>query len=669
MDRQVGNRYRLVEPLGEGGMGVVWRAYDELLDRTVAIKEVRYSGVGERQRAELNRRTIREARAAGRLDHPSVVVIHDVVEEDGRPWIVMQLVRSRSLAEAIRADGPLPVARAAAIGARVLDALRAAHATGVLHRDVKPENVLLADDGRVVLTDFGIATMESEAGLTATGSLVGTPAYMPPERLNGEPARPESDLWSLGATLYAAVEGGPPFRRDSWAATVAAVLRDAVEPPRRAGALTPVIMGWLQRDPGTRLPAGQAAQLLDAASMDRPFPGHGHQPPSPYGAFHQQPAPLTPDNRYASPPADPAPHAPAAQHGAGPAPHHASTPYGTSGPHDVGSGPHHAGASGPHGAGPAPHHAGVPHGHSGPGGGGPALLDSHGGSGSYGTPPQGTGPQRSPHGTVTGGGRSGGKRWVVVAAAVAALVVVGGGGVVLVNLLGSEPGIGAVGPTESTHGPSGEPPRQPTREPGGDPTAGGTGEPTGEPTGNASGEPTGNTTGEPTGNATGEPTGNATGEPTGNPVPAGWRAYRNAAGGFSVAVPRGWRAVKNPQRDSVTFSGPGTPGVMIVEWTVPEGDHATPADHWRALEREILRKGEFPGYERVAIRAIEYQGRPAADWEFTRSRDGTAIHVINRGFTTAGGRPFALYWETTGARWERDRRFFETFTATFRPAR
>ncbi|MFD2353391.1 serine/threonine-protein kinase [Nonomuraea ferruginea] len=198
MDRQVGNRYRLVEPLGEGGMGVVWRAYDELLDRTVAIKEVRYSGVGERQRAELNRRTIREARAAGRLDHPSVVVIHDVVEEDGRPWIVMQLVRSRSLAEAIRADGPLPVARAAAIGARVLDALRAAHATGVLHRDVKPENVLLADDGRVVLTDFGIATMESEAGLTATGSLVGTPAYMPPERLNGEPARPESDLWSLG---------------------------------------------------------------------------------------------------------------------------------------------------------------------------------------------------------------------------------------------------------------------------------------------------------------------------------------------------------------------------------------------------------------------------------------------------------------------------------------
>ncbi|MET7459863.1 serine/threonine-protein kinase, partial [Nonomuraea sp. NPDC005501] len=213
MDREVGGRYRLIEPLGEGGMGVVWRAHDRLLDRTVAVKEVRYTGVGDAQRADLNRRTIREARAAGRLDHPSVVVIHDVVEEDGRPWIVMQLVPSRSLAQAIGERGPLPVEQVALIGERVLGALRAAHATGVLHRDVKPENVLLADDGRVVLTDFGIATLEAEPGLTATGGLVGTPAYMPPERLNGEPARPESDLWSLGATLYAAAEGAPAYRR------------------------------------------------------------------------------------------------------------------------------------------------------------------------------------------------------------------------------------------------------------------------------------------------------------------------------------------------------------------------------------------------------------------------------------------------------------------------
>ncbi|WP_327085814.1 serine/threonine protein kinase [Nonomuraea sp. NBC_01738] len=207
MERQVSNRYRLIEPLGEGGMGVVWRAHDEFLDRTVAIKEVRYTGVGEAKRAELNARTIREARTAGRLDHPSVIVIHDVIEEDGRPWIVMHLVPSRSLAEVVRQDGPLPPARVAAIGLAVLDALRVAHAAGVLHRDVKPENVLLAHDGRVVLTDFGIASLETDQALTATGGLVGTPAYMPPERLNGQPAGPESDLWSLGATLYAAVQG------------------------------------------------------------------------------------------------------------------------------------------------------------------------------------------------------------------------------------------------------------------------------------------------------------------------------------------------------------------------------------------------------------------------------------------------------------------------------
>ncbi|WP_084956614.1 serine/threonine-protein kinase [Thermoactinospora rubra] len=278
MDRLVAGRYRLLEPIGEGGMGVVWRAHDGVLDREVAVKEVRYTGVGDRKRAELNRRTIREARAAGRLDHPSVVVVHDVVEEDGRPWIVMQLVRSRSLAEAIRRRGPLPVPEVARIGVCVLQALRRAHQAGVLHRDVKPENVLLAEDGRVVLTDFGIASMEAEAGLTASGNLVGTPAFTPPERLNGLPATPASDLWSLGATLYTAAEGAPPFRRESWASTVAAVLRDDVEPPRLAGPLAPVIMGLLQRDPAARMGAAQAEAALSALQSGQ---GYGTPPPAP----------------------------------------------------------------------------------------------------------------------------------------------------------------------------------------------------------------------------------------------------------------------------------------------------------------------------------------------------------------------------------------------------
>ncbi|MFC7643443.1 serine/threonine-protein kinase [Streptosporangium lutulentum] len=207
-ERKVTGRYRLLEPIGEGGMGIVWRAHDELLDRVVAIKEVRYRGVDEKARADLNRRTIREARTAGRLDHPSVVIVHDVVEEEGQPWIVMQLVRSRSLGAVVREDGPLAPGQVASVGLHVLSALRAAHASGVLHRDVKPENVLLADDGRVVLTDFGIAAMTNETGITRTGGMVGTPAFLPPERLHGLAATPCRTCGPSGRPCT------PPWRAD-----------------------------------------------------------------------------------------------------------------------------------------------------------------------------------------------------------------------------------------------------------------------------------------------------------------------------------------------------------------------------------------------------------------------------------------------------------------------
>ncbi len=253
-------------------MGVVWRAHDELLDRAVAVKEVRHQPMSEKDRAAFNRRTIREARAAGRLSHPNVVVIHDVIEEDGRPWIVMQLIEARSLGDVLRDHGPLIPERAAAIGLQVLEALCTAHTAGVLHRDVKPENVLVRADGRVVLTDFGIATMPEEPGLTMTGSVIGTPAYMPPERLHGAPATPESDLWSLGATLYAAVEGKSPFERGSAAATMAAVLSEEPEPSPRAGPLAEVIEGLLRKDPTQRIDISETMDLLTAiaAGYDEP---------------------------------------------------------------------------------------------------------------------------------------------------------------------------------------------------------------------------------------------------------------------------------------------------------------------------------------------------------------------------------------------------------------
>ncbi len=286
--RRIAGRYHLIEPIGRGGMGVVWRAHDELLDRAVAVKEVRYHALGEPDRAAFNARTIREARAAGRLTHPNVVVVHDVIEEDGRPWIVMQLVDSRSLGDVLKEAGALPPEQVAAIGAEVLDALRTAHAAGVMHRDVKPENVLLGPGGRVVLTDFGIATMTQETALTMSGVVTGTPAFLPPERLNGLPATPESDLWSLGATLYAAVEGRPPFDRGAPVPTMVAILNDDAAPMRNAGPLEPVVEGLMRKDPAQRMSAAEAAERLariaagDPAPSDTQPSGHpaGARPPS-----------------------------------------------------------------------------------------------------------------------------------------------------------------------------------------------------------------------------------------------------------------------------------------------------------------------------------------------------------------------------------------------------
>ncbi|MBB2912880.1 serine/threonine protein kinase [Streptosporangium becharense] len=270
--RRIASRYHLLEAIGRGGMGIVWRAHDEFLDREVAIKEVRYADMlGEATQDDFNRRTKREARAAGRLTHPNVVVVHDVVEEDGRPWIVMQLVESRSLGKVLRQDGPLPPRRVAEIGLQLLDALRAAHAQGVLHRDVKPENVLLADDGRVVLTDFGIATLEAETALTMTG-IAGTPAFIPPERIKGASAQRESDLWSLGATLYAAVEGKPPHDRGGALPTMHAILNDEPAPPVHAGRLSPVLEGLLRKDPAERLTYSQAERLLRRAIEEESKP-------------------------------------------------------------------------------------------------------------------------------------------------------------------------------------------------------------------------------------------------------------------------------------------------------------------------------------------------------------------------------------------------------------
>ncbi|MEU8268040.1 protein kinase [Sphaerisporangium sp. NPDC049002] len=272
--RLVAGRYRLEEPLGRGGMGIVWRAFDELLGRGVAVKELHcISGLTAEEREIFTTRTFREARAAGRLSHPGVAAVYDVFEEAGHPWIVMQLVPSRTLASIVAEEGPLPPRRVAGIGVQVLAALGAAHAAGVLHRDVKPDNVLVTSDGDAVLTDFGIATLEDDSPMTRTGVLMGTPAFIAPERAAGGQAEPASDLWSLGVTLFLVVEGRSPFHRGHALATLAAIMCRDPAPFSLAGALAPVIEGLLVKDPAERMTAAEAERGLRAvASGQAPEP-------------------------------------------------------------------------------------------------------------------------------------------------------------------------------------------------------------------------------------------------------------------------------------------------------------------------------------------------------------------------------------------------------------
>ncbi|WP_409237067.1 protein kinase domain-containing protein [Streptomyces sp. PA5.6] len=290
-------RYRLAESIGRGGMGRVWRAQDEVLHRAVAVKELTAAQyVQEADRAVLFARTQTEARAAARINHPAVVTVHDVLQYDDRPWIVMELVEGRSLADAVKDDGRVEPVEAARIGLWTLKALRAAHAAGVLHRDVKPGNVLLADDRRILLTDFGIAAIEGDSTITRTGEVVGSVDYLAPERVSGANPGPASDLWALGATLYTAVEGNSPFRRTSPVGTMQAVVTEEPEPPTHAGLLAPIIEALLRKDPAARPTAAEAEAMLAEAAEGRPpnttrthAPPQGNATPTP--APYNRPAP------------------------------------------------------------------------------------------------------------------------------------------------------------------------------------------------------------------------------------------------------------------------------------------------------------------------------------------------------------------------------------------
>src|SRR6266536_5464847 len=305
-ERLIADRYALQRMLGRGGMGVVWRARDVLLDRDVAIKEVQLPpSLNSDERQSMRARVLREARAAARLNHPNVVTLYDVVREEGRTFIVMELVEAPTLAAVVRERGPLPPEEVAAIGLQVLDALRAAHRVGIVHRDVKPGNVMVPPgEGRAKLADFGIASLAGDPQLTSTGLVLGSPAYMAPEQANGQLSGPPVDLWALGATMYFAVEGEPPFERGGAVPTLTAVVNDPPRPPRRAGRLQPLLLALLAKEPAERASAGQLRPQLERIA------GHGARRVTPPVVLPSPPE----DGHPTKPlPAVPAPGPPAAE--------------------------------------------------------------------------------------------------------------------------------------------------------------------------------------------------------------------------------------------------------------------------------------------------------------------------------------------------------------------
>ncbi|MBB6343962.1 protein kinase domain-containing protein [Nonomuraea muscovyensis] len=657
--RRIAGRYQLLEPIGKGGMGIVWRAHDELLDRTVAVKEVRYAAALGDEVQLLNRRTMREARAAARFEHPNVIVVHDVIEEDDRPWIVMQLVQSRSLGAVIKQDGPLKPKRVAEIGLAVLDALHRAHESGVLHRDVKPENVLLADDGRVVLTDFGIATLETETQLTVTG-LAGTPAFIAPERLKGLPARRESDLWSLGATLYTSVEGRSPHERGMALATMHAVLTDPPDPAPNAGPLAEVIDLLLAKEPVQRPSYEETERLLREAiaastprQVSRPSPRATAVMPAQRPGVERAPVeddtPTDPDlvaPGAAGPPASqPAPK-PAARPSrpisARPLSARPGSARSDSGrPEPARSESARSASQRPDPAWPEPARAEPARSASAAEPAGPwAPEPAH-------ELPE-TGARLSPATAdpddllppTARSSRSDlrGRPWPVVAAA---------GAVVLVAAIGGYLGLNSAPDRSSGSERTGAVTTPATS--GSEPSDGATGSPTAEPS--------------PSASPTGSPSPSASPSEPADALPEGWKMYKDKKMGFSVGLPKGWDVHTRSGRQ-VTFRGPGAgpKSYLLIEEAADPG--SDPYKDW--IKQEPTLKHNFGGYKKLSIKKVDYQ-KAAADWDFTWNADSGPSRVRNRGFVTENGRGYAIYWHTLNSRWKKDLHFFEGFCATFKP--
>jgi serine/threonine protein kinase len=603
--RLLAGRYRLGALLGKGGMGTVWRAVDETLGRSVAVKELRFpGGVDDEEKRRLVTRTLREAKATARIRNAGAITVFDVVKEDDRPWIVMELVEGRSLSDAIREDGPLTPKRAAEIGLVLLDVLKAAHHEGILHRDVKPSNVLIADagtsngeayaGGRVVLGDFGIAQIDGDPSVTSTGMLVGAPSYISPERARGQKPGPPADLWSLGALLYAVVEGHPPYDKGSAIATLTAVMTEPIAPMHNAGPLAEAITGLLVKDPAQRLtePAARALLTAVAQAPDRPV-----APPAPAA-----------DTSTIVFPVDPQPT---------PTDAPASTLEAVADQAQVRDALRSVRKSAAKlRSAPAPE------------------------PGTPANPP--APPARAPLSDVVP------RRTLVIVLAAVVLAVLGTViGVAIANSGGGKGGAsknGGAGTSPAvTRGASSATPSGASSTSA--PAGGGT-----SPSSTPSSTPATGSGSDGNGGGGGGNGGGNGGSGGDSQLPSGYSVVADSSYHFRMAMPKGWH------RTSVTSGGSGViysaqggyPRVQI-DYTNKPGKDA--AATWRA--HEPVQAPSISGYQRISIQSVTYRNyRTAADWDFYRTGNGQRVRVQNRGFVVDDTHAYSIMISIPADQWD-----------------
>ncbi|MFE2303742.1 serine/threonine-protein kinase [Streptomyces sp. NPDC059445] len=697
-ERLLAGRYRLGDVLGRGGMGTVWRAEDETLGRTVAVKELRFpSAIDEDEKRRLITRTLREAKAIARIRNSGAVTVFDVVDEDNRPWIVMELIEGKSLAEAIREDGLLTPRRAAEVGLAILDVLQAAHREGILHRDVKPSNVLISgDDGRVVLTDFGIAQVEGDPSITSTGMLVGAPSYISPERARGHKPGPAADLWSLGGLLYASVEGVPPYDKGSAIATLTAVMTEPVEQPKNAGPLEKVIYGLLAKDPEQRLDdAGARAMLnevLRAPDPERNVP----EPPDATKVVAMPPLPDEPGRRGGSAGAKKGEEPSERLRGALRSVRKAATAAGAATAAATSAATARAKAAGSPDTAQAAGAAKTASPQAGSGSG--AEAGQTGGTSVAATAvnasvPGGTGGSDGKAGnsaSTTAGGRRGGSgsgwpvaperparpapkasltdvvplRTLVILAVVVALVVVG---TVLAITLGGGDDNGAKGgggakATASSGAAAGSGKNgDDSKSKGGDKSKDDAAHTdSGDKSGSGSDDASSDTgTGTSTGDADGSNGSGGDGKESGSGSTA-VTTYKSGQG-FSIGLPKGWK-YESQDAAGARFTGPDGQKLLVGWTSTPKDD---PVADWENQERYMVRSQ----YKKIHIESVSYRSWNTADWEFTYVDGGTKFHSIDRGFVVNAHQGYALMYTAKDAAWDSALRksTWATLTATFQP--